>query len=134
MSQQLNSLWSQTILFYCYQQNNKYYDIYANICGLYNYDEIGNLYIVEWYINNEVPQPSLEALVTLCANNSSDIQQFYHFHYLLPSSIKNNFNFPQISTNDLNLIPTSQLIKGYYIYNSTVQEIQKFNGIGWEAV
>ena len=136
LQSELNSYWSQTILYYCYQINNAvFFDKYASTCGTYGYDGSGNLIITSWAISgspNTIAQPSNS---TLLGYTLSTVLTFYNEKYLWPQSIIDHQPLYQIATADLANIPSARLIYGNLVYDTTSQSVKQWTPIlGWVAI
>lgn len=130
---ELNIYWVQTILYYCFEVNNgsEYFDTWATSCGAWGYDGDNNLYIVNWYLDDNVhmiPQPNYNILM------SYDVETVVNFHNQNYIYVNDIINYNQsayyfASSSQLNSIPPQRLAlcDGFRAFNTTINRLVFWN-------
>jgi len=116
------------ILYYCNQHSpTSVYQIdLSDVCSLY-YDGSGNLQISSWFLGGfGQPSPMSTLLTYVLAN----VLQFCNNFYTIPSLIAANEPY-MISTSDLSNARADNSMKGFVIYDTTVQSNKYFDGTTW---
>jgi hypothetical protein len=126
---ELNENATKFILYFCgfVQSDPTVYDNIGltNVCQI-DYDGLGNLYIVTWYITSYLA-PSMP---TLMSYTLADVKDWYDNFYVIPANLATWQSNPLSSTQIAALRTDSSMI-GYLIFNTTLQKYQRFNGSTW---
>lgn len=128
---ELNLYWVQTILYYCWQINQVYFDTWGVEVGSWGYDESSNLYIVSWNVDNEtynIPQPDIN---TLLSYDSQNVIDFHNSHYLWINDINNSQPYIKMTSTQIDSIPADRITKGYRVYDTTLQWVVQWDGSQW---
>lgn len=129
---ELNANWVQTILYYCYQTNNNaFFDTWATLCGSWSYDNEQNLFIDQWYLNNEIYNITQPTINNLLSYTVEDVSNFHNNYYVYPDSINNHNIGAYFFANsaELNAIPYTRLTNydGFRAFDTTLRRVVFWN-------
>jgi len=124
---EINSNPYQYILYYVNQNDptTVYQTDCSDICSLF-YDGSDNLQVTGWLLEFDPPTMPTD----LEAYTLSDVLDFYNNFYVIPSEIAANEPY-MISTVDLENVRADNSMKGFVIYDTTVQATKYWSGIDW---
>lgn len=125
---ELNTLWIQTILYYCFIiGNNAIFDINGSTVGTWEYDNNNDLIISTW-IPETITQPTINNLLSY---DVEDVTVFYTNYYVNPTYINDSQPFYKMSYSEISAIPSGFVNIGYCVFDTTNNTILKWNGSSW---